>query len=103
MKKAHSSHPSVNEFNHSLSGADQSRRSFLKTSAIVGSGLLVSCSAGREALMTSGNAPDIIFRNGRFTTLDRKNPQASAVAIKDGLFHTVGDDSAVMKLAAAST
>jgi len=44
-----------------------------------------------------------IFRNGRFTTLDRKNPQATAVAIKDGVFQAVGDDNTVMKLASAST
>jgi predicted amidohydrolase YtcJ len=53
--------------------------------------------------MNAANIPDKIFRNGRFTTLDRKNPQATAVAIKDGSFQTVGDDSSVMKLAAAST
>ena len=28
--------------------------------------------------------PDLILHNGRFTTLDRSNPVASAVAIKDG-------------------
>jgi predicted amidohydrolase YtcJ len=53
--------------------------------------------------MTSATTPDKIFRNGRFTTLDRNNPQASAVAIKDSLFLAVGDDRAVMKLAASST
>ncbi len=28
---------------------------------------------------------DIILYNGKFTTLDRTNPAASAVAIKDGI------------------
>ncbi|MFP3499903.1 hypothetical protein SB759_37425, partial [Pseudomonas sp. SIMBA_059] len=30
--------------------------------------------------------PDTILHNGRLTTLDRANPNATAVAIKDGLF-----------------
>ena len=29
-------------------------------------------------------APDLILFNGRFTTLDRSNPQAQAVAISGG-------------------
>ncbi len=53
--------------------------------------------------MNAANTPDKIFRNGCFTTLDRKNLQASAVAIKDGVFQTVGDDDTVMKLASPST
>jgi predicted amidohydrolase YtcJ len=53
--------------------------------------------------MNAAKTPDKIFRNGRFTTLDRRNPQATAVAIKDGSFQTVGDDSSVMNLAASST
>jgi predicted amidohydrolase YtcJ len=49
------------------------------------------------------SAPDIIFRRGFFTTLDRTNPAASAVAIKDGVFTAVGPDNEVMKLAGPST
>src|SRR5262249_60862847 len=49
------------------------------------------------------NAPDIILHRGLFTTLDRSNPAARAVAIKDGVFTAVGDDSDVMKLAGPST
>lgn len=49
------------------------------------------------------SAPDTIFHRGRFTTLDRSNPVASAVAIKDGVFTAVGRDSDVMKLAGPST
>ena len=41
------------------------------------------------------SAPDTIFHRGRFTTLDRSNPVASAVAIKDGVFTAVGRDSDV--------
>src|ERR1700745_1285252 len=49
------------------------------------------------------NAPDIIFRRGIFTTLDRSNPAASAVAVKDGVFTSVGDDNEVMRLAGPTT
>ena len=49
------------------------------------------------------SAPDIILQRGLFTTLDRGNPTASAVAIKDGVFTAVGSDSDVMKLAGPST
>lgn len=51
--------------------------------------------------MTS--APDIILHRGLFTTLDRSNPTASAVAIADGRFVAVGHDHDVMKLAGPST
>src|SRR5262249_14470438 len=42
---------------------------------------------------------DLILRNGRITTLDRSNPQAEAVAIKDGRFTAVGSERDVMALA----
>ena len=44
---------------------------------------------------------DLILRNGRFTTLDRSNPTASAVAIANGVFTAVGRDEDVMPLAGA--
>jgi predicted amidohydrolase YtcJ len=47
--------------------------------------------------------PDTIFHRGRFATLDRSNPTASAVAIKDGVFTAVGPENDVMKLAGPST
>ena len=46
---------------------------------------------------------DVIFHRGLFTTLDRSNPTASAVAIKDGLFTAVGNDREMMKLRGPST
>src|SRR5258708_32907606 len=49
------------------------------------------------------STPDLILHRGLFTTLDRSNPTASAVAIKDGAFVAVGHDSEVMKLAGPST
>src|SRR5258708_796418 len=49
------------------------------------------------------NVADVIFHRGLFTTLDRSNPTASAVAIKDGLFTAVGNDRETMKLCGPST
>lgn len=103
MSTDQSSQPPVNEVTESENGIDKSRRSFLKSSAIVGGSLLIGCSTGNQNVMTSAHAPDTIFRNGRFTTLDRRKPEATAVAIKDGIFLDVGDDTEVMRLATAST
>lgn len=46
---------------------------------------------------------DIILYNGKFTTLDRTNPAASAVAIKDGIFTAVGTDEEVLGHAGFTT
>src|SRR5438477_5193284 len=46
---------------------------------------------------------ELILRNGRFTTLDRSNPTAGAVAIENGRFTAVGRDEEVMPLSGAST
>ena len=49
------------------------------------------------------NAPDMILYRGLFTTLDRSNPTASAVAIENGSFEAVGSDQEIMKLRGPST
>ena len=46
---------------------------------------------------------DLVLHHGLFTTLDRTNPTASAVAIKDGKFLAVGNDSEVMAHAGPDT
>lgn len=48
-------------------------------------------------------SPDLILRNGRFTTLDRSNPNAEAVAVTDGRFAAVGTEAEVMALAGPNT
>jgi predicted amidohydrolase YtcJ len=48
-------------------------------------------------------SPDLILHGGRITTLDRANPIASAVAIKNGRFTAVGSDQDALKLAGPST
>lgn len=47
--------------------------------------------------------PDLILHHGRFTTLDRARPQASAVAISAGRFSAVGRDEDVLPLAGPAT
>ena len=53
--------------------------------------------------MTAPITPVLILQNGRFTTLDRANPTASAVAIAQGRFTRVGGDREVMALAGPQT
>lgn len=48
-------------------------------------------------------SPDIIYYNGKMTTLDRAKPSASAVAIKDERFIAVGNDKDIRELAGANT
>src|SRR5579862_1946300 len=54
-------------------------------------------------MTASATAPDLILHRGIFTTLDRANPTASAVAITDGKFTAVGRDRKVMPLAGEHT
>jgi hypothetical protein len=53
--------------------------------------------------MTEYQAPDIVLHRGLFTTLDRSNPAASAVAIRDGRFIHVGRDQEIMTMAGPGT
>jgi predicted amidohydrolase YtcJ len=54
-------------------------------------------------MTTEQGVPDFILHSGLFTTLDRSNPSASAVAVKNGVFVAVGRTEEVMPLAAQST
>jgi predicted amidohydrolase YtcJ len=47
--------------------------------------------------------PELILHNGRFTTLNRSRPEATAVAIRGGRFLRVGTRAEVMPLAGPST
>jgi predicted amidohydrolase YtcJ len=53
--------------------------------------------------MTGSPAPDLILHHGLFQTLDRANPTANAVAIKDGRFTAVGREQDVLPLAGNAT
>ncbi|WP_207461324.1 amidohydrolase [Azospirillum sp. SYSU D00513] len=47
--------------------------------------------------------PDLILFNGRITTLDRENPEATAVAVRDGRFAAAGTEREIMALAGPET
>src|SRR5262249_12410327 len=53
--------------------------------------------------MINTEAPDLILHRGLFATLDRTNPTASAVAIKDGRFVRVGHERDIVPLAGRET
>src|SRR3984885_15842527 len=54
-------------------------------------------------MATESGVPDLILHSGLFTTLDRSNPAASAVAVKNGVFSAVGRTEEIMTLAGPST
>jgi predicted amidohydrolase YtcJ len=47
-------------------------------------------------MSTSSSSPQLVLCGGRFTTLDKSNPTATAVAIADGRFVAVGRDSDIL-------
>jgi hypothetical protein len=53
--------------------------------------------------MSHAPGPETIFYHGRFTTLDRGNPVAEAVAISDGRFTHVGTTEEILRLAGPRT
>lgn len=53
--------------------------------------------------MSANATPDLILTNGKFATLDKQNPEAEAVAIRDGRFIAVGSRQDVMPLAGDHT
>ncbi|WP_410741215.1 amidohydrolase [Citrobacter koseri] len=53
--------------------------------------------------MTQHVVADVILHHGLFTTLDKSNPTASAVAVKDGKFLAVGGDAEIMAFAGPVT
>ncbi|GAA4173502.1 amidohydrolase [Shinella granuli] len=77
------------------------RRNFLgATAAALTLGSGVAAHAQQEPRPMTA---DLILRNGRFTTLDRSKPKASAVAIADGTFRAVGEEQEVMAFAGPKT
>src|SRR5713101_8142230 len=58
----------------------------------------------RGPVMNGASAPaDVILHHGKVTTLDRSNPTATAVAIRDGRFVRVGAGADVLPLAGSAT
>src|SRR5262245_54234344 len=78
-----------------------SRRSLLRLAAAAAAASLAGPrSAGAQAMPSS---PDLILFNCTVITLDKANPRASAIAVKDGLFQAVGADADILKLAGSGT
>ncbi|MGY4197283.1 amidohydrolase [Bradyrhizobium sp. USDA 4520] len=81
------------------------RRSFLGgVSSLVLPQLVSSAhAADQRSLGNVAMHADTIIHNAQITTLDRTNPIANAVAIKDGKFLAVGSDKEVLALADGKT
>ena len=79
---------------------EKTRRRLLQ--GMAATGFVAGASTWGDA-RAQGMQPDLILRNGQFTTLDRSNPQADAVAIKDGRFIAVGLERDVMVLAGSGS
>ncbi len=56
-----------------------------------------------EANIQTTTHAEVIYINGQFVTLDRQQPQATAVAIKDGKFLAVGTYDEVMQHQGSAT
>ncbi|PKO90595.1 MAG: amidohydrolase [Betaproteobacteria bacterium HGW-Betaproteobacteria-12] len=53
--------------------------------------------------MSTSNIADVILHHGKITTLNPSQPIASAVAIKDGKFLSIGEGAEIMSLAGSQT
>lgn len=74
------------------------RRGALKGTAAVG--IATALGTRWAAAQTEGSGmAEIVLYNGRLTTLDRANPSATAIAVKDGLILAVGTDAEILALA----
>lgn len=80
-----------------MSDTRPTRRSVL--SGLAGVSTLGVTSRAKGQAMTT---PDLIVHNAKVTTLDRQNPQADAVAVRDGRLIAVGRED-IMNLAGPST
>jgi predicted amidohydrolase YtcJ len=76
------------------------RRGFLKGAALGGIAVALGgrLGAARGQTTKDNNMVDTILHNGRIKTLDPAKPDATAVAIKDGLFEATGSDAEIMRL-----
>jgi predicted amidohydrolase YtcJ len=82
------------------------RRRFLGAASALALPGLFSPARAADPVSTSGDKPmsaDLILHHGLVTTLDRTNPNATAVAVKDGRFLAVGQDKDIMALAGPGT
>ncbi|MBI4775096.1 MAG: amidohydrolase [Deltaproteobacteria bacterium] len=72
------------------------RRDFLKLAAVTTAYSLSGGGMIAHARLEKNNVADRVITNARVATMDPRNPSASAIAIKDGLFLAVGSDDEAM-------
>ncbi len=77
------------------------RRSFVK--GLASAGVLTTAKSSFAWGQEMTDAPDLVLRNGRITTLDAAVPDAQALAIKDGLVQAVGTTDDIMRMARPGT
>jgi predicted amidohydrolase YtcJ len=66
-------------------------------------GVVISVAFLQPTFVTPRPAPDVIYHNGVVLTMERRQPRAEAIAIRDGLIVAVGDDSRVLPLRRRAT
>lgn len=77
------------------------RRSFVK--GLASAGVLTTAQSPFAWGQDMTDAPDLILRDGRITTLDAATPDAQALSIKDGLINAVGTTADIMRTAGPGT
>lgn len=87
---------------------DMHRRSVLRGTAAVGAGAAVmggpaALAAGGQHGSPARRSADLIIHNGRVLTLGRGRPQASAIAIKDGVVVGLGNERSIRRFRGRKT
>ncbi len=73
------------------------RRTVLTGLGALAAGLAIK--SKKSAAQALNQSPELILLNGKITTLDRQNPEVTAIAIRDGRFAAVGSEREVMAVA----
>ncbi|WP_430232046.1 amidohydrolase [Nitrosomonas communis] len=82
------------------------RRTFIQRSVLLGTGLLAERYLNlfpKEGHAMVNNVPDVIFYNGKITTLDERNPEVAAIALTGGFVTAIGSDKEIRTLAKPDT
>ena len=82
------------------------RRTFIQRSVLLGTGLLAEHYLNlfpKEGHAMVNNVPDVIFYNGKITTLDERNPEVAAIALTGGFVTAIGSDKEIRALAKPDT
>ncbi|WP_369683407.1 amidohydrolase [Nitrosomonas communis] len=82
------------------------RRTFIQRSLLLGTGLLAERYLNRfpkEIHAMTNSEADVIFYNGKITTLDRRHPEVTAIALTGGFVSAIGSDKEIHALAKPDT